>query len=101
MSLGILIIGLIFGAAALNGTISDQPASGSTPAKVGLGSQLNSDLFGTTGSTTSPGLLKWFGALFCLGAIFKILGMPGAGKAFLGLVILAYFAKNPGVITQL
>ena len=104
MSLGILILGLIFGAAALNGTISDQPG------KTGLGTQLNTDLFGSSGTAgtsgsagtaASPGLLRWFGAIFCLAAIFKILKMPGTGKAFLALIILAYFAKNPGIVTQI
>jgi hypothetical protein len=95
MTIGLIILGLIFGAAAINGTISTQGG------QTGLGDQLNSDLFGTTGSTTSPGLIKWFGAMICLAALFKMLHMPGTGKAFLALIILAYFAKNPGIITQI
>ena len=95
MTIGLIILGLIFGAAAINCTISTQGG------QTGLGDQLNSDLFGTTGSTTSPGLIKWFGAMICLAALFKMLHMPGTGKAFLALIILAYFAKNPGIVTQI
>jgi hypothetical protein len=93
MTIGLIILGLIFGAAAINGTISDQSG------KPGLGSQLNSDLFGSGGG--APGVLKWFGAMIALAAIFKMMKMPGTGKAFLALVIIAYFAKNPGIITQI
>jgi hypothetical protein len=95
MGLGLIVLALLFGAAAINGTVSSQ--NGQT----GLGDQLNSDLFGTTGSTTSPGVLKWFGAMIVLAAIFKMLHMPGTGKAFSALIILAYFAKNPGIVTQI
>lgn len=103
MVIGLIILGIIFGAAAINGTISTQGG------KTGLGDQLNADLFGSAGSAgtaaspgtaSSPGLIKWFGAMIVLAAIFKMLQMPGTGKAFNALVILAYFAKNPSIVSQ-
>jgi hypothetical protein len=92
MTIGLIILGLIFGAAAINGTISTQGG------KTGLGDQLNADLFG---NANSPGVLKWFGAMICLAAIFKMMKMPGTGKAFVALVIIAYFVKNPSIPTQI
>jgi hypothetical protein len=102
--IGLIILGILFGAAAINGTISTQGG------KTGLGDQLNADLFGTAGSagssgsagtSSSPGVLKWFGAMIVLAAIFKMMKMPGTGKAFAVLVLIAYFAKNPNIPTQI
>lgn len=104
MGLALIVISLLFGAAAINGTVSTQGG------QTGLGDMLNRDMFGqagtagtsgSAGTAASPGVLRWFGAMIVLAAIFKMLHMPGTGKAFAALIILAYFAKNPGIVTQI
>jgi len=69
MPVFLIFVSLIFGAAAVNGKISD------------LGSVTNDTLFGPP----SPGLLKWVGAILVIAGIMGAVDLPGAGKAFVVL----------------
>lgn len=92
MPVALIVAGIIFGAAALNGTLADQQG------KPGLLSLLSGDLFGKGGQI---GFLEWAGALLLLSAIMKALDFPEAGKALIVLVILKFLLDQNGVPTQL
>jgi hypothetical protein len=87
MALALIIIGMVLGMAAINGTIADNPKTGAP----GLGTQINRDLFGQNGQ---GGFLEWLLAIAVIAAIFKMVDLPGAGKLFVALVIVAYVIKN-------
>jgi hypothetical protein len=87
MPITLLFAGVLIGMAAINGTISDGPKG-----EPGLGTLVNKSLFGEAGKSE---FLVWMLPIIVLAAIFKIVGLPGAGKMFPGLVIMAYFIVHP------
>lgn len=49
----------------------------------------------------SPGFLLWAGSIFGLSIIFRLIGAPNAGRAFIGLLVLVYFLTHNNVLQQL
>jgi hypothetical protein len=70
----LIFIALIFGAAAVNGKVPE------------LGQVTNATLFGPP----APGLLKWVGAILVIAGLMSTIDLPGAGKAFIVLLIVAF-----------
>src|SRR5271166_231117 len=61
------------------------------------GALVEDDVMGSPG----PGFLQFMIGIIGIGAFFRLLGMPNAGRVFLILVILVYLMKNSNVITAL
>ena len=61
------------------------------------GALVEDDVMGNPG----PGFLQFMIGIIGIGAFFRLLGMPNAGRVFLILVILVYLMKNSNVITAL
>ena len=61
------------------------------------GALVEDDVMGTPG----PGFLQFMIGIIGIGAFFRLIGMPNAGRVFLILVILVYLMKNSNVITAL
>src|SRR5271166_4411949 len=61
------------------------------------GALVEDDVMGTPG----PGFLQFMIGIIGIGAFFRLIGMPNAGRVFLILVILVYLMKNTNAITAL
>jgi len=61
------------------------------------GALVEDDVMGNPG----PGFLQFMIGIIGIGAFFRLIGMPNAGRVFLILVILVYLMKNTNAITAL
>src|SRR5271166_6634565 len=61
------------------------------------GALVEDDVMGNPG----PGFLQFMIGIIGIGAFFRLIGMPNAGRVFLVLVILVYLMKNTNTITAL
>src|SRR5208282_5097297 len=61
------------------------------------GALVEDDVLGNPG----PGFLQFMIGIIGIGAFFRLIGMPNAGRVFLVLVILVYLMKNTNTITAL
>lgn len=84
----LIVMGVILGAAAVNGTIPE------------LGKQMNKDLFS---KGTQAGFLKWVLAVLVISSITKAINLPDAGKVLLVLIFLAFIlsSKNGDLLTSI
>lgn len=60
-----------------------------------VGSQFQSDVVGPSG------FISFLIGLVGISVFFRLIGLPGAGRFFLALVIVVFLLQNPGVITAL
>src|SRR5271166_3938424 len=61
------------------------------------GALVEDDVLGNPG----PGFLQFMIGIIGIGAFFRLIGMPNAGRVFLMLVILVYLMKNTNTIAAL
>jgi hypothetical protein len=62
-----------------------------------VGQQFQADVIGNG----TGGFLSFMFGIVGIAAFFRILDLPGAGKVFLGLVLLVYLLQNESVLTTL
>jgi len=86
MPLFLIVIGGIILSAVINDKLGQ------------LGTLASGDLFGQTGK---PGFIVWAGAILVIGAIFRAIDLPDAGKALVFLVIVAYLLGNANIPQQI
>ena len=61
-----------------------------------VGAQAEADII-----DPKTGYIQFLIGIIGIGAFFRLIGMPNAGKVFLGLVLLAWIMQNKNVITAL
>lgn len=69
-----------------------------------VGAQFDTTFFGgapTGNAAASPGFLAWFGAIFGISILFRVIGAPRAGELFLTLLILVYFIEHDSVLAEI
>ena len=88
MGLGVvlIILGTVISAAVINDKLGE------------LGELAKADLFGD-GKTS--GFIVWVGAIIVIGAVFRVLNLPEAGRAIVVLIMVAYLLGNAKLPTQL
>jgi hypothetical protein len=88
MPVFILFVAAIFGLAAINGTVGT------------MFTQATKDMFG---DGQKKGCLVWVAAVLVIAAAMKTIDLPGAGKAFIVLLIIVFLlsGSNKGLLGQL
>ena len=64
-----------------------------------LGAQFDQTFF--PNGSASGGFFTWFGSIFALAVIFRLIQAPKAGELFIGLLILVYFLQHNNVLTAI
>jgi hypothetical protein len=82
----LLVFGVIIGMAAVNGKIPE------------LGAQLNKDILG---ANNQLGFAEWAAAILAIAILTKSVDLPGAGRALMVLVVLAFLLSDQGLLTQI
>ena len=86
MPIALILLGIVIASA----TVNDQLGA--------LGTQAKTDLFGVSGGKV--GFIEWAAAILVVGALFRAVDLPDAGKALVALIILAFLLGNTGVPMQ-
>ena len=86
MGVALIIAGIVL----VMATVNDQLGT--------LGSQIKKDFLGD-GSTN--GFFMWVAAIVVIGAVLRMLDLPGAGKALIVLIIMAYLLGNANIPSQI
>jgi hypothetical protein len=86
MGVALMIAGVVLAMA----TINDQLGT--------LGSQVKKDFLG---DGASHGFFMWIAAIVVIGAVLRMLDLPGAGKALIVLIIIAYLLGNANIPSQI
>lgn len=61
-----------------------------------VGAQFNTTFF--SGDGKQSGFIVWFGSILGIAFLFRAIGTPRAGEAFIALLLIVYFIENNGVI---
>ncbi len=64
-----------------------------------LGAQFDQTFF--PNGSANGGFFTWFGSIFALAVIFRLIQAPKAGELFIGLLILVYFLQHNNVLTAI
>ena len=86
MAVFLIVFGLVLIMSAFNDTLA------------AFGKLASGDLFGSGGK---PGFLVWAGAILVVGAIFKMLDLPSAGKMLITLIIIAYLLGHTDITSKI